>query len=162
MTAAPDGFAPERWTYGGVYPGTKTPRLAVWYDEARRRLTYPPIPRTSPVVGGVYEVFARRADGQVTRAGAVPAYRGRHDDAAWVAQIEAGAYAAQRRIAAAALERREARDGGELGKLIGPLADAAERMTHAQRGALIEMVTDRIYAARPGRRRGLCSYSRSR
>jgi hypothetical protein len=144
-----EGFSPERWTYGGQAAGRTRARVAVWYDENRAKLLYAPDKGARYVPGAVYEVQVRRDGDQIQRLGAA-VFQGRNPDPEWAAQVEAGAYAGDRQIAADALERRAARDT-ELDKLLAPVEAAAAGMTYAQRDALIALVTRRVYRANPER-----------
>lgn len=149
MTADAEGFTAERWTYGGTAPGATRAKVAVWYDADRRRLLFAPDKGAHPVPGCVYEVQVRRNGASMQRLGAA-VFIGRHDDPAWVAQLEAGAYAADRELAADQLERRAARDS-TFDDLLAPVVRVAAGMTYAQRDALIALITRRVYQAKKPR-----------
>lgn len=140
----------EPWTYGGVVPGKGAERRAAWYDPDGKRHTFAVDKGQHYVVGGVYELrLADAGDGKVTRLGR-PAFLHRHPDPVFAAQVEAAAYAADRSIAVGVMERRMARDGGQLGALIAPLVKVATGMPYPQRDALIALVTREVYRARAG------------
>jgi hypothetical protein len=135
----------ELWTYGGVHPGVKRAKVAIWYDEGRKRLAFAPIPGTHPAPGCVYRVEVTRAGGKVTRH-TDPVYEG-PSDGDWYARCEAEALVGANEIAAASLERKMARDGGQLAELIAPLEEIAGGLNYAQREALVALVTRKIYRA---------------
>lgn len=140
----------EPWTYGGVAPGKGAERRAVWYDPDGKRRTFAVDKGQHYVVAGVYELRLTDAgDGKVTRLG-LPKFLHRHPDPVFTAQVETAAYAADRQIATGVMERRMARDGGQLAALIAPLAKVATGMPYPQRDALIAVVTREVYRARSG------------
>lgn len=150
-----DNWLTERWVYGGVRPGNKWAKAAVWYDANREPATFKPkAGQVTLVIGGVYQVEAlRNEEGHITTARlSNPEYVGRHDDTSWIAELEAGHQAGQIQIAMAARQRSDARRS-ELDKLIAPLEDLAARfVSPADRDALAMYVTRRIQTARARRR----------
>jgi hypothetical protein len=139
----------ELWTYAGQAPGSKRAKIAVWYDENRKRLAYKPIAGTwAP--GCVYRVQVTRDGDSVTRHGE-PVFDG-PADGDWFARCEAEALAGEREIARESLERKMARDGSQLERLIAPVEDAARTMTYAQREAFLSLITRRVYRAERPRR----------
>jgi hypothetical protein len=142
--AEADGFETELWTYAGRAPGSKVAQADVWYDADREPHRYAPDKGVRYVVGHVYRVLVKRPE-MTKRTGGE--FAGRHGDPDWVARLEAEAYAGDRAIAAAQVERRAARADGELTRLIAPLEAVAAGMSYAQRDALAALVTRRIYRA---------------
>ena len=145
------GPAPEQWTYGGIAEVTGGGKRAVWYDAARVRWLFPPQRGAHLVVGGVYQVHVTRTESAgklVPHRHGSPAFTGdRNPDADWCAQLEAEALARNRVRAAAVIERRLARDGGELDKLIAPIERVAASMSYPQRAALLELISRKVYRA---------------
>jgi hypothetical protein len=140
----------EQWTYGGTNAATGKDRRDIWYDETRRRWYFAPVRGAHPVVGCVYAVEVARSTGAegkalITKYG-TPHYTGQAEDRDWAASLEAAAHAAELERTAAAMERRAARDP-ELDRVIAPLERVAAGMTYAQRAALVELVTRKIYRA---------------
>lgn len=148
----PPGERIEPWTYGGVAAaGQGTSRRAVWYDPDGKRHTFAVDKGTHYVVAGVYELRLTGDPGSLVRHG-LPKFLHRHPDPVFTAQVEAAAYAAQRKIADGVMERRMARDGGALAALIAPVVKVAAGMPWSQRDALVAVVTREIYRAPAGRR----------
>jgi hypothetical protein len=137
----------ETWTYGGLTAGAGKARRAIWFDADRRRWLFAPVTGTHPVVGCDYTVEATRtedAEKITLHRHSVPHFEGRNADSDWAAALEAAAHLVEMEAATDAMERRAGRDA-ELDRAIAPLERIAAGMTYAQRSALVDLVTRKIY-----------------
>ena len=137
--------AKETWTAIGTRLSSKGKRMQGFIDPADGKVRYW-AEATKYVPGGYYTLSVTREDDGVSRHGK-PRYTGRCVPEAERAQYEVAAERAERKLARAARERNDKRQGA-IDAAVEPLLDLARQMrTFEDVDSLTSSVKQRIYDA---------------
>lgn len=134
---APEGFEIEGWTYAGRRETTGGGLAYMYVDGNGEELLYKDKHR---VIGGLYELPVRRADGRTSVMFTNMVYRGINADAP-AGQWEAEDRAAYTAVEARKSEARDKRDDTAFGSLtLDDLRAITRRVPPGQRYALVARV----------------------
>jgi len=134
-------FATERWTWCGVHAnGAK-----VWREPDGNECTFKKV--RGGVVGGIYELKVWRGDNGDLSIKQDIVFTGDVADDAVQLELRSKTWAEER--SSELLENRRKRDGSKVDAAMVPIKSIASKcVTHADRQALINMVTREIWQAK--------------